>query len=66
MSQLYTDEEAGQYEVVSELRREIFDVEKDDEAEQDAFYEAEANDIAGLGEDYTDGQHYEEDVDEEF
>ena len=66
LTQLYSDEDAGQYEVVSELRREIFDVENDDEEQQNAFYEAEANDITGLGEDYTDGIHYEEDVEDDL
>jgi hypothetical protein len=30
------------------------------------FYEAEANDISGLNEDFMDGVHYEEDNEEDF
>jgi hypothetical protein len=46
------------------MRREIFDLEKDDEMEQEEFYENEANDISQLDEEYMDGNFYAEDADD--
>lgn len=66
IAQLYNDEQTNQYEVVSEMRREVFEIEKDIEEEQEQFYDDEANNIQNLGEDYTDGQYYNEDVEEDF
>ena len=39
-------------------------LEREEAAEVDREYEMEANDIAGLDEDYYDGHHYEEDMDD--
>lgn len=64
IAELYNDTQAGQYEVVSEMRREVFEIEKDIEEEHEQFYDDEANNIQTLGEDYTDGQYYDEDVEE--
>jgi hypothetical protein len=64
LNQLQSDETNKQYEQVSEMRREIFDLEKDDEMVQEEFYEREANDISQLDEDYMDGNFYPEDADE--
>ena len=61
LTQLQDDETNKQYEQVSEMRREIFDLEKDDETAQDEFYQQEANDISQLDEDYMDGNFYPED-----
>jgi len=66
LTQLYSDEETGQYEVITEMRREIFDIEKDIEDEQNQTYEEEANNIESLDEDYMDGRFYEEDIEEEM
>lgn len=66
LTQLYSDEDTGQYEVVSEMRREIFDIEKDTEEEQNLEYDLEANNIDNLDEDYMDGRFYEEDIEEEL
>ena len=44
------------------MRREIFDLEKDEEDQQNEFYEQEANDIGHLDEDYGDGHFYPDDV----
>ena len=60
--QLQNDESTKQYEAVSEMRREIFDLEKDEEDQQNEFYEQEANDIGHLDEDYADGHFYPDDV----
>ena len=64
LNQLQTDETSKQYEQVSEMRREIFDLDKDDELAQDEFYENEANDISQLDEEYMDGNFYAEDADD--
>ena len=45
---------------------EVADLEEADTMERNREYEAEANDIGGLGEDYTDGQYYEEDAGEDW
>ncbi len=66
LSQLFEDENAGNYEVVSEMRREIFEIENDENKETEEFYDQEANDISQLDEDYTDGIHYEEDREDGF
>lgn len=62
--QLQNDESTKQYEMVSEMRREIFELEKDEEEQQNAFYDQEANDINDLDEDYRDGNFYAEDLDD--
>ena len=64
LTQLQSDETNKQYEQVSEMRREIFDLENDDETAQDEFYQQEANDISQLDEDYMDGNFYPEDVED--
>lgn len=66
ITQLAGDEETGQYEVVSEMRREVFELDKEEEEQQNDFYEQEANNISGLDEDYMDGVYYEEDNDDDY
>jgi hypothetical protein len=51
---------------IQETEAEIEDLERVQAAEIEEEYEAEANDIAGLDEDYTDGRYYEEDMGEDF
>ena len=48
------------------MRREIFEIENDENKETEEFYDQEANDISQLDEDYTDGIHYEEDREDGF
>ena len=43
----------------------VNELEEENAMEIDREYEAEANDIAGLDEDYTDGRYYDEDMDDE-
>ena len=64
LTQLQGDETNKQYEQVTEMRREIFDLENDDELAQDEFYQQEANDISQLDEDYMDGNFYPEDMED--
>jgi hypothetical protein len=45
---------------------EVEALEREDAAEVDREYEAEANDIAGLDEDYYDGNYYEEDREDDI
>jgi len=62
-----TDDVAGNvHDVVNEMRREIYDIEKEDEADANNVEDMEAMDIRGLGDDYTDGVYYEEDRAEEY
>ena len=62
LTQLYEDESTGKYEIVSEMRREIFDLEEEQNLENEEFYDNEANDITQLDEDYMDGVYYDDDV----
>jgi hypothetical protein len=55
----------GDLDVVSEMRREIYDIEADEEEENVETYDQEAYDIRNLGEDYMDGNYYQEDNDNE-
>jgi hypothetical protein len=48
------------------MRREIYDIEKEDEADANNVEDMEAMDIHGLGDDYADGVYYEEDRAEEY
>jgi hypothetical protein len=66
LSQLHDDEHAGKYEIVSEMRREIFELDEEQERTNEAMYDNEGNDIQGLDEDYMDGHYYEEDMDLEY
>ena len=62
IQQLFDDENEGRYEIVSEMRRELFD---DDENETEEVPEDnEGNDITMFGEDYMDGVYYPEDNEE--
>jgi len=63
LTQLHDDENAGKYEIVSEMRREIFELDEEQERTNEETYDNEGNDIQGLDEDYTDGHYYEEDMD---
>ena len=46
--------------------QEVADLEAADAEEVDREYEIEANDIGGLDEDYMDGHHYEEDMEDDW
>jgi hypothetical protein len=62
-----TDDVAGNvHDVVNEMRREIYDIEKEDEADANNVEDMEAMDINGLGDDYADGVYYEEDREETY
>ena len=62
IQQLFDDENEGRYEIVSEMRRELFD---DNENETEEVPEDnEGNDITMFGEDYMDGVYYPEDNEE--
>ncbi len=65
LAQLGDDELANKYDAVSEMRREIFDLDKEQDDDAEEFYDNEANDISQLDEDYQDGVYYEEDREEE-
>ena len=62
LTQLYEDEATGKYEIVSEMRREVFDLEQEQNLENEEFYDNEANDISQLDEDYMDGVYYDDDA----
>ena len=66
LTQLQEDETTGQHEVVTEMRRDIFDIENDEEQQQEEFYDNEANDIEHLPEEYDDGNYYSDDNEEDF
>lgn len=53
----------GDLDVVSEMRREIYEIEADEDEENAETYDQEAYDIRNLGEDYMDGNYYQEDND---
>jgi hypothetical protein len=62
-----TDDVAGNvHDVVNEMRREIYDIEKEDEADANNVEDMEAMDIHGLGDDYADGVYYQEDQEETY
>ena len=48
------------------MRRDIFDIENDEEQQQEEFYDNEANDIEHLPEEYDDGNYYSDDNEEDF
>jgi hypothetical protein len=62
--QLNEDVAGNNHNVVSELRREIYDMDEEDEADATHDADMEANNIQGLGDDYQDGVVYEEDREE--
>tara|TARA_A200000159_G_C7194989_1_gene285357 strand:- start:7 stop:684 length:678 start_codon:yes stop_codon:yes gene_type:complete len=66
LTQLGEDEGANKHDVVSEMRREIFDLDKEQDDDNEEFYDNEANDISHLDEDYQDGVYYEEDREEDI
>lgn len=62
-----TDDVAGNvHDAVNEMRREIYDIEKEDEADANNVEDMEAMNINGLGDDYADGVYYEEDREETY
>ena len=65
LSQLNEDIAGNVHGVVNEMRREIYDMDNDDNMEANELEDIEATDIRGLGDDYDDGVYYEEDRDEE-
>ena len=56
----------GQRQFAETDEADIDDLEREEQMEIDREYEDEANDIGGLGEDYTDGHYYEEDMDDDI
>lgn len=75
-AQLKKDIEEGETDVISEFTMDIYglkntnedmidvdDLQKYQDNENDEFYNEEAYGISNLGEDYNDGQYYEEDID---
>lgn len=66
LAQLTEDVAGNVHDVVNEMRREIYDIEKEDEADANNVEDMEAMDIHGLGDDYADGVYYEEDRAEEY
>ena len=65
LSQLNEDVAGNVHGVVNEMRREIYDMDNDDNMEANELEDIEATDIRGLGDDYDDGVYYEEDRGEE-
>lgn len=61
LSQLNEDVTANVHNVVNEMRREIYDIEQDNDMEATTQEDMEAMDIHGLDDDYNDGVYYEED-----
>jgi hypothetical protein len=61
LTQLAGDVAGGNHDIVSELRREIYDMDADAEIEATAQEDMHAVDIQGLGDDYQDEAFYEED-----
>jgi hypothetical protein len=66
LSQLNEDVAGNVHQVVNDMRREIYDIEQDDDIEAIHQENAEAIDISGLGDDYEDGVFYEEDREENY
>lgn len=60
IGKLYDGDE-GEPDVVDQLLRDIYDIEKDDEREAEEDYQKEMFDIDGLDEDFMDGVYYDED-----
>ena len=56
----------GQTQFAETDEAEVEDLEREEQMEINREYDAEAYDIGGLGEDYTDGQYYEEDMDDDI
>jgi hypothetical protein len=65
LNQMNMELDVGNLDVVSEMRREIYDIERDVEQDAEATYDQEAYDIRNLDEDYMDGIYYAEDYNED-
>jgi hypothetical protein len=65
IGQMNQEMATGDLDVVSEMRREIYEIEADEDQENDETYDQEAYDISKLGEDYMDGNYYQEDNDQD-
>lgn len=65
LNQMNMELNVGNLDVVSEMRREIYDIERDAEQDAEATYDQEAYDIRNLDEDYMDGIYYAEDYNED-
>ena len=59
----YDKEVSGQ--MMANVAADVNDLQADMEAQADAEADREANDISGLGDNYTDGAYYEEDADKD-
>lgn len=66
LARLYNDMEQNELEEVQLQSLGVEDLDALDEIENIDTYDAEGNDISGLGEDYTDGVYYQEDQDNDF
>jgi hypothetical protein len=64
LNQLANQTDMDEEDVV--IQRNVQEIEADDDAEVDAFYDQEANDIAGYMGDDADGAYYEEDGGDDF
>jgi hypothetical protein len=64
IQQLYEDVEGGEPGVVAEMRMDIYELEQLDKENAEAEIEDEMYNINGLGENYNDGEYYEEDLDD--
>lgn len=58
--------ESSEWENAEPVSLDVADLDLADEREQAELYDAEGMDISGLGEEYGDGNVYEEDVDRDF
>jgi hypothetical protein len=65
ISQIMGETDAGELDVVTEDLLDIYELDKLDKANDDADVEREMYDIDGLGDNFMDGEYYEEDRDDE-
>lgn len=61
ITQMFDDENEGRYEIVTEMRRELFDDADMEQEEEMVEEDYEGNDISMFGEEYMDGVYYPED-----
>ena len=61
ITQMFDDENEGRYEIVTEMRRELFDDADMEQGEEMVEEDYEGNDISMFGEEYMDGVYYPED-----
>ena len=64
--QVIADVESGREDMVTEMVRDIYDIEMAEQMNAEQEADLEAFDIGDLGENYMDGEYYPEDRDEDF